>query len=335
MIGKNVLRRHLVLALMVGLILVVFQTTLVGAGTRESLHITVTCTGFFTNEGGIILDRDNTGEGRETVYITATDGRSATLFTSGNMTFLVDGTLYFPLGTTYAFRTAPLSNPITVSVMSAAGNGLESQLIYAANGYCSGLPTIGDGGGILGVATSPSVPLNGVKPEGINPENVGQLYPGHLIVNVSWLNVRSGDGMEYTVVGRVAGNTELIVRGVNAARTWWDVEAGDILGWVSNEGIINRGDLRGAPIVEAAGEIAPVRFYVYVETTLWGLPGMSGGPVCVIPGNLEYVLVGQSASGQSIKIEAMCGDQLVTGWLPAEAGAIRNSGDLDIPVMSQ
>jgi hypothetical protein len=327
--------RRVGLALILTIFLILTQVMVVNAGIREGLHFTVGCTGFTTNDGGVILNRDNTGAGSELVYITATDGVGNLLYMSQEMTFLVGGRLYFGAGTMFEWASASAFNPTTVSVISPAGNGLDEQIVYAANGYCSDLPTIAEDGTVIAAETSPTVPLNVLPPEGVNPENYGQLEVGYLLVNASWLNVRSGDSIKYTIVGRVAGAAELTVLGVNEARTWWYIEAGDVLGWVSNEHVFNRGDLSDVPVVVALGEIAQVRFFTYLDVQLWGLPGRGGGVLCMIDGNKEYFVVGQSASGLSISIEADCNGAMVTGWVPAEEGAIRNSGNVPIPVIYQ
>ena len=307
-----------------------------GAATRAGLHFQIGCSGFTTNDGGLILDRDNTGTGRETVYITATDGAGQTLLITPEMTFFVGGQTYFADGAWFAWDSAPTVNPITVAVISPAGNQLEEQVIYQSEGHCGDLgATITETGVALTGTTSISVGLNALPPEGSNPEGTGRAYPGYLVVNTSWLNIRSGDGVAYTVVGRVRGGVELIVLGVNEPRSWWYIQAGEIVGWVTNEFVINRGDLSDAPVVEAEGELLPPRFYVYADITLWGLPGESGGPLCEIAGGLEYWLVGQSSSGQSVKIEAVCNGETITGWLMAEYGAIRNAGVIEIPVLEQ
>lgn len=329
--NKSLKRLGLVLTL--ALLVLLLQTSIVGAAVRESLHFTVSCNGFTTNDGGIILDRDNTGMGLETIYMSASDGAGNLLWTGPELNFVVGGRMYFAAGTGYTWSTVSAFNPITVSVMSAAGNGLDAQIVYEANGYCTGLDTILEDGTVLAAETNPSVPINAVPPLGVNPENIAPLYDGYLLVNTAWLNMRSGDGPEYTLVGRVSGATELTVLGVNEERTWWYVESGDIKGWVNNEYVVNRGDLRAVPVVFAQGELRPVRFFLYLDTHLWALPGKGGGSVCWLEGEKEYVVVGRTITSLSFKIEADCGGEMVTGWVPFDEGAIRNDGDLRIPVV--
>ena len=321
------------LALTLALFVLLLQTSIVGAAVRESLHFTVTCNGFTTNNGGIIMDRDNTGMGLEVIYMTAIDGAGNVLWTSPEMSVQVGARMYFGSDTVYSWSTASTFNPITVSVISPAGNGAEEQIVYQANGYCTSLDTLLEDGTVLTAVTNPSVPINAVPPMGLNPENIGPLYEGYLVVNTAWLNIRSGDGPEYTLVGRLAGGTELVVLGVNPARTWWYIEAGEIKGWVHNEYVVNRGDLRDVPVVVGQGELRPVRFYLYLDTQLWALPGRGGGQICWLEGEQEYLVVGRSFTGLSIAIEVDCNGEIMTGWVPHDEGAVRNDGDLRIPVL--
>jgi hypothetical protein len=333
MAQSNKTLHRLGLVLFVGLLVLVLQTSIVGAAVRESLHFTVTCNGFTTNNGGIIMDRDNTGTGMEMITMTATDGAGNVLWTSADMRVQVGGRMYFGDDTAYTWSTVSTFNPITVSVISPAGNGFEEQVVYQANGYCASLNTLLEDGTVIIAETNPSVPINAVPPMGLNPENIGPLYPGYLVVNTAWLNIRSGDGPQYTLVGRLAGGTELEVLGVNPARTWWYIEAGDIKGWVINDYVVNRGDLSDTPVVVAQGELRPVRFFLYLDAPMWALPGRGGGSLCWLEGEKEYLVVGRSFTGLSIKVEAECDGEVVTGWFPHDEGAIRNDGDLRIPVL--
>jgi hypothetical protein len=188
-------------------------------------------------------------------------------------------------------------------------------------------------GGRLVAQTSPSLPLNTVpRLSGNAPEVVAE-EPGVLIVNTAFLNLRSGDGPEFTLVGRVAGGARLIPLGRNDAFTWWYVQAGDVTGWVLGELVIPRGDLRGTPVVEAAGELALPRFYLFSAATLRMLPDGASAPVCELAGNLEYVILGRTSDAGFFYVEATCRDgSEAEGWLAAALGAVRNSGDLPIAV---
>lgn len=336
--------RKLVLVLFILMI----PVAMVGAGQRDGLTITSDCEGFTIVSGGVFLDRDNTGDNREAVQIVAVDAAGNTVYEADEYVFAVGGALYFAEDTFFEWTAAPELNPITVSVVSLAGNGFEEQTIYAINGACIGLPTDTDDFGVVDGDPSPSTEINQLPPEADNPINIASDQPGYLIVNTPRLNIRSGDGPGYTIVGRLDGGTELVVLGRNEDRSWWFVQAGDIRGWVIDELVYVRGDLRGVPVVPVQGEILPPRFVTYSRTPLYPGDSLSGLPLCEIPGNLEYVIIGQSAGNAvplgtlvtgssagrtSIKIVAACNGEAVEGWVSAATGAVRNSGDFAIPVL--
>lgn len=90
-----------------------------------------------------------------------------------------------------------------------------------------------------------------------------------LVVNTSFLNVRSGDGPEYTVVATVTGGTELPVLGTNSDNTWYLVSTPAGAGWVDVSFTLPRGDFRNVPLIEVKGAAVTV-----LQTPLTiGLPG--------------------------------------------------------------
>ncbi len=78
-------------------------------------------------------------------------------------------------------------------------------------------------------------------------EQVAQLAIPLLVVNTSFLNVRSGDGPQYTVVLTVVGGTELPVLGVNSNKTWYLVSTAAGPGWIDLQFTLPRGDFRNVP----------------------------------------------------------------------------------------
>jgi hypothetical protein len=99
-----------------------------------------TCTTFTAaGTGAAILDRDNTGAGREALRIDVTDGLGTSLYT---LTFdNTLGTYVAGLINTTPYTVAPASNPLTMKLTSLAGNGLPEQVDYVAQGGCANLPT--------------------------------------------------------------------------------------------------------------------------------------------------------------------------------------------------
>ncbi|MEQ8671816.1 MAG: hypothetical protein RLP44_05070 [Aggregatilineales bacterium] len=332
------LKRVTLLAILV-LTFGILQLSVVNAGSRADVRWTAGCEGFTSNGGGIILDRDNTGNGQERFVITVVDGEGNVIFGPVDDSIAVGSRLSFTRGVFFPYSAEPASNPILLTVTSPAGNGLSDQLIYGTLGICGGIPfnneTLLGAGALFNIIdgrTSPTVPLNVDPPRPTNPENIGIFTDGYLIVNTASLNIRSGDGPQYTLVGRVAGGTELVVLGRNPSRSWWFVQVGEVTGWVNNIHVALRGDLTTVPIVPVTGELFPARFVVYADTDIRIAPSENAAALCTVEGNLEYFVVGQNSNGTWLEIMASCDVLDVTGWLPLEAGAIRNSGDLPIPV---
>ncbi|MBC8099311.1 MAG: SH3 domain-containing protein [Armatimonadetes bacterium] len=171
-----------------------------------------------------------------------------------------------------------------------------------------------------------------MPPRPSNPDNLTTGQPGYLIVNTDNLNIRSGDGPEYTVVGVVDGGTELIVLGRNENRTWWYVQVADIKGWVIGELSIVRGDLTNIPVVPVLGEVARPSLYVFVEATLFTIPVEGALGVCQIAGDRDYYVIGRTVSSVWLELEATCDGATVTGWVKAELGGLRNAANSFIPV---
>lgn len=78
-----------------------------------------------------------------------------------------------------------------------------------------------------------------------------------LVVNTSFLNVRTGPGAQYTALITVVGGTELPVLAVANDRVWYQVSTVAGVGWVNIEYTIPRGDFSRVPVVgiPSAGEV--------------------------------------------------------------------------------
>lgn len=336
------------LVILLGLVLIAagFSPTL--AARRSNIVWLVDCNGFTSDGGGIYMDRDNTGTGRETIIIRAVDGAGRVIFGPVEETTFVGLSLDFPQGVRFLWSAEPTANPLRVSVLSKAGNGLGEQLVYEVDGICGLLPIATNPAVVptltpvavptaptvdIAATTSTGVRLNAPVPYPVNPPGISAVRDGYLIVNAPNVNLRSGDGTRYTIVGRVIGGQELIALGVNPARTWWFVEVGPIRGWINNTLVINRGDLTNVPVIEARGEIFPPRFYLYRENNLYRTTSERSTVVCIIDGDFEYLIVGRNRDASWLALEVVCAGQEIVGWIRAENGAIRNSGDLSIPII--
>ncbi len=70
-----------------------------------------------------------------------------------------------------------------------------------------------------------------------------------LVVNTSFLNIRSGPSAQFSVITTVAGGTELPVLGVAGDGVWYQVAVGNQAGWVNAEFTVGRGAFQNVPLV--------------------------------------------------------------------------------------
>lgn len=159
---------------------------------------------------------------------------------------------------------------------------------------------------------------------------------GYLIMNTEALNVRSGPGAQYTVIATIAGGDQIGVIGLNDGReNWWFVElANGQRGWINNIHVLARGDLRGAPVIEHEGVlILPTLYVGYAGNPLFPSVPHQGVPICRIPGNSEYVIIGRTSQSSFYEIEAICQDGTpVIGWIEATLGIVRNPARTAFPI---
>ncbi len=84
----------------------------------------------------------------------------------------------------------------------------------------------------------------------------------YVVVNAPFLNVRSGPGVNYTILGIVEGGDQLPIIGTNESRTWFNVTTPFGDGWVSDAFVVARNEFGGAPIttdtVDPSAIITPV-----------------------------------------------------------------------------
>jgi hypothetical protein len=321
----------------------------VSAGISGDAAFTIDCTGFTGTSGQITLNRDNTGTGREAFIVSATDGAGNVIYKPIEDSFFVGGTVSWVGTGLVRWNAAPQYNPITLRVVSRSGKGFNEQTILQTTGACADLP----GFGVVPVGTfiistdplltlklnldgitSPSVGLNAVPPRPTNPPELVNVLEGFAIVNTDNLSLRTGDGPEYALVGIVDGGTRLAVLGRNQKFTWWYVQAGNIVGWAKAEFLIMRGDLTGAKVIEAKGELTPPSLFIFKTQPIFAERSDTALPLCSIPGQLEYLIVGRDKQINWYEIQATCGDVLVKGWIKADLGATRNPANVPIPVTS-
>lgn len=327
--------RLLILLCLMGLVAALLVAP-VSAGRRDGLSFNVSCDGFASLGGGIVLNRDNTGIGREAFYIIAHDGAGSIIYGPEEESFVVGGSLYIDPGIFFIWATPPQANPLTVQVVSLAGNDLGEQIIYERRGICSGLPGVVQADQVVLPAdgvTGEGVSLNATAPQPENEYEVVERQTGYAIVNIENAYLRSGDGPDYEIVALVHGGDRLFVLGRNNRFTWWYVQAGDIRGWINAELVILRGDLTDVPVVPVLGRLRPPSIFLYQNNPILVVPVDNAPAVCTVAGNLDYLIVGRSRTATEwYQIEALCDGQVVTGWIRADRGGLRYVNNARIPI---
>jgi len=301
------------------------------AGSSVNASFALDCKGF-SGSGQIMLDRDNTGAKREAFQVVVTDGVGNIIYKPVVDSFFVGGSVSWTANNVVEWTATPQYNPLTLRVVSLAGNDFDEQTIAVATGSCEGLNSVGALPLFLNGETSASVDINAVPPRPTNDEAVTKNLPGFLVVNTDNLSLRSGDGPEYTLVGIVDGGTKLIPLGRNLKFTWWLVQAGDIVGWAKAEFLVARGDLTSVTVVPSEGEITPATLFVYSHAALRSAPVANAVPLCNIAGNTEYILVGRNKATDWYEVQATCDNAIVKGWLAADLGAFRGPSGTNLPV---
>jgi uncharacterized protein YgiM (DUF1202 family) len=102
-----------------------------------------------------------------------------------------------------------------------------------------------------------------------------------LVVNASFLNIRTGPGVEYTVLVTVVGGTELPVIGRASDNVWFQVTTVAGVGWVNVQFTLPRGSFDNVPTVAPPEVIAPLSSSGAV--TLGLIDGQGGGDVSTTP----------------------------------------------------
>ncbi len=117
------------------------------------------------------------------------------------------------------------------------------------------------------------------------PQQQAQFVSPKLIVNTSFLNVRTGPGVQYTVLLTVVGGTELPVIGRAKDNVWYQVTTVVGVGWVNIQYAAPRGSFDNLPVVTLEQVIAAAA--QATPTTLGlanlGQGGGGGAPVSNAP----------------------------------------------------
>lgn len=118
--------------------------------------------------------------------------------------------------------------------------------------------------------------LSGTIPVLADAQQQGQFIAPKLVVNSSFLNVRTGPGVQFSVLITVVGGTELPVLGRAPDGIWFQVSTVVGVGWVNVEFTIPRGSFDNVPVVTLEDVLATGSS---TATTIGIVNGQGGGAV--------------------------------------------------------
>ena len=141
------------------------------------------------------------------------------------------------------------------------------------------------------------------------------------------VNVRSGPGRQYTVLGKARTGDALDITGRLANNTWLRVNFNGQEGWVSASFFDVSGDLTAAPEAEAGPnavlrqtanqavvtQLGTVVVVTNGNTNLRAAPAADAAVLVIIPFNIELTVTGRTANNNWVRVTY--NDQ--TGWISA------------------
>ncbi len=200
-------------------------------------------------------------------------------------------------------------------VATSAGSGWVNSNYTVIRGNLAGVPRTG--GPMVALPTAPTQPT---VPAGA----------AHLVVNTSYLNVRSGPGIGHSVILTVPGGTVLQVNSI--AGKWYEVITSVGAGWVNSSYTVPRGNFSGIsrpqPPADPSEGSGP---RVVVNTSYLNIrssAGLGDNIITNVPGGSTLAVEGVSRDGKWFLVSGSFGQ----GWLRNSYAAFR--GDYSrVPVV--
>ncbi len=177
-------------------------------------------------------------------------------------------------------------------VATSAGNGWVNTNYTVGRGDFSAVPTVGG-------------------PERVEQPGIPAGTP-HLVVNTSYLNVRTGPSARHDILTTVPGGAKLAAIGIAPDRIWYEVVTSAGNGWVHSRYTVGRGDFSNITRYQDALRGDTPR--ALVNTSYLNIrtgPGAGHSIVTDVPGGTTLAVLGKSADGKWFLVEGDFGQ----GWL--------------------
>ena len=180
-------------------------------------------------------------------------------------------------------------------VSTSAGTGWVNTRYTVGRGDFSAVPTVGG-------------------PERVEQPGIPAGTP-HLVVNTSYLNIRTGPSARHDILTTVPGGTKLAAISIAPDGVWYEVASAAGNGWVHSRYTVGRGDFstvtRIRPPADPLSGSTPRAVintsYLNVRTG----PGVGYAAVTVVAGGTTLAVLGKSADGRWFLVEGDFGQ----GWL--------------------
>jgi len=143
------------------------------------------------------------------------------------------------------------------------------------------------------------------------PEQQVQFIAPRLVVNSSFLNVRSGPGIQFPVLITVVGGSELPVLARASDNVWFQVSTVIGVGWVNVQFTVPRGSFDNVPVVSSSN-IFTTSVLPFTPTTL----GLGQGGGVALPSSVTASSTTPVLSAGRIRIDL--GNGKVTTVVPGE-----------------
>jgi uncharacterized protein YraI len=153
----------------------------------------------------------------------------------------------------------------------------------------------------------------------------------HVVINASFLNIRSGPGAQFTIVTTLSGGTEIAVLGMTPDNVWFLVLGAFGQGWVNSEFTIFRGSIASVPIIpytSAAGLLSNPTAIISGSVTLYAAPGTNFGVIGTLTGPIEVAVVARTNDGVWVQLNTVMG----FGWALTSQIVLRGDASL-IPIV--
>ncbi|MCB9435559.1 MAG: SH3 domain-containing protein [Anaerolineales bacterium] len=137
----------------------------------------------------------------------------------------------------------------------------------------------------------------------------------YAIVNAAYLNIRSGPGVSYSILGTVEGGDQLLIIGQNADASWFNVETVFGEGWVSDLYVITRNYYGSSP--DTTYSIDPSTIVGPTAVINTGALNVRSGPSAaytvlgVVRGGDQYEIIARNVDFSWVVIETAT----FTGWV--------------------